>query len=215
MDLRAEKAELQRAVADLRRANREESSREGSELTDLLVRKMLELKKTQGELAAVRKELDRAKERLRVAGKKNADSERQITSLHDRANHFKGLYDNSMKKMKSTTQSFEGQVASKDEARESLAEQLKEMSHELRLFEQKLQGCEGRNRDMALKVKKTQKIVHDAEERALEFEAFHIAVPEQLQRLEGEAVAASEGPARVEGSTQTAAASAVDPQEMF
>ena len=103
--MRAENAELQRAVANLRWANREESPGECSELTDLLERKNLERKKPLVELTAVKKELDRTTDRLGVAGKINVDFERQITSLHDRAKHFKGLYDDSVKEMESTAQS--------------------------------------------------------------------------------------------------------------
>ena len=114
----------------------------------------------------------------------------------------------------------EDRVASKDEARESLEEQHKEAPHKLRLREKKLQCSVGRNRDLALKVKQTQEMVRVAEKRALESEALHIAVAKQLQRAEEEVAvarrlrvaAASEGPVRVEGSTQTEAAPAVDPQ---
>ena len=137
-------------------------------------------------------------------------------ALTDRANHFKNLYESSMKEMKSTVQSFEDQRASNDAARESLEEQLKEVSHEHRLCQQKLQGCEGRNRVMALKVKEAQETVRVTEERALESEALHIAVAERLQCAEEEVarlrIAAAQGPVRVEDSTQTEAASTVDPQ---
>ncbi len=153
--LEAKIAELQGVVAELRRVN-SETSGGSSELADLLEKQTLGHRKTQKELVTVKKELERTKERLSAAGKKNAVSECEIKSVTDRANHFKSLYERSMKEMKSTVQPFEDQRASNDAARESLEEQLKEVSHEHRLCQQKLQGCEGRNRGMALKVKKAQ-----------------------------------------------------------
>lgn len=74
VDLRAENAALQKQkeVEDFRRAKKV-SSGEGPELTGLLERKILMFTKTQEELTIMKKELDRTKDRLGVAGKKNAD----------------------------------------------------------------------------------------------------------------------------------------------
>ena len=145
LDLRAEKAtleakvaELQGVVADLRRVKSEEPSGGSDELADLLEKQTLRHRTTQEELVTVKKELERTKERLNAAGKKNVASEREIRSLTDRANHFKKLYESSMEEMKSKVQSFEDQRASNDAARESLEEKLKEVSHEHRLCQQKL-----------------------------------------------------------------------------
>ena len=90
---------MQRDVGDLRRANKEESSGESSELTDSFERKIFELKKTKNEFKTVTKELDRAKECLGKLWWKNADLENALQSSKDKAGHYKGLCDEANEKL--------------------------------------------------------------------------------------------------------------------
>ena len=204
-------------VAELRRVNSEPSGG-SSELADLLEKQTLGHHKTQKELEIVKKELHRTKERLGKLSQNNVDLERAAQASKDSAEHHKGLSTDAIDELTRAKQSFEDQLAARDEEKALRDAQFDEVTTKCRGVEQQLQGAEGRCRNMALNVKQMQEIKCKAEERARESEALCKALAEKLQRAEEGAAVASEVVVQVAVSTQTAMVeevkeSTLDPQE--
>ena len=172
--------------------------------TQELKTKTQELKKAQDELARQGKELKRTKERLGNLSQKNEGLERAAQASKDSAEHYKGLYNGAIDELKRTTQSFEDQLAARDEEKALRDAKFDEVTTKCQRVEQQLQGAEGRCRDMALNVKRKQEMTCKAEERARESEALCKALAEKLQRAEEEAAVASGVAVQVAVSTQTA-----------
>ena len=179
-------------------------STEFKAMRELLETKTQELKKAQDELARQGKELKRTKERLGNLSQKNEGLERAAQASKDSAEHYKGLYNDAIDELKRKTQSFEDQLAAREEEKELLDAKFDEITTKCQGVEQQLQGAEGRCADMALKVKRKQELTCEAEERARESEALCKALAEKLQRAEEGAAVASEVVVQVAVSTQTA-----------
>lgn len=176
-------------------------------MEEALETKTQELKKAQDELATQGKELERTKERLGKLSQKLVGLERAAQASKDSAEHHKGLCNDANDALKRKTQSFEDQLAAREEEKELLDAKFDEVTTKCQGLEQKLQGAEDRCADMALKVKRKQELACEAEERASESEALCKTLDERLQCAMDEVVRlriAAAVPVQVAVSTQTA-----------